>query len=143
VGEGCHFIDLIRHLAGSRVGAIDVCTMDAPTRDTVSIQMSFEDGSIGTVHYFANGPKAFPKERLEVFASGRVLQLDNFRKLRGFAWPGFRKMNLWSQDKGQKACAKAFVDAVAGRSGAPIPLEQVLEVADLSIQAAELGRTGT
>lgn len=143
VGEGCHFIDLIRHLAGSRVRAIDVCTMDAPTRDTVSIQMSFEDGSIGTVHYFANGPKAFPKERLEVFASGRVLQLDNFRKLRGFAWPGFRKMNLWSQDKGQKACAKAFVDAVAGRSGAPIPLEQVLEVADVSIQAAELGRTGT
>ncbi len=143
VGEGCHFIDLIRHLAGSRVRAIDVCTMDAPTRDTVSIQMSFEDGSIGTVHYFANGPKAFPKERLEVFASGRVLQLDNFRKLRGFAWPGFRNMNLWSQDKGQKACAKAFVDAVAGRSGAPIPLEQVLEVADVSIQAAELGRTGT
>jgi predicted dehydrogenase/threonine dehydrogenase-like Zn-dependent dehydrogenase len=143
VGEGCHFIDLIRHLAGSRVRTIAVCTMDAPTRDTVSIQMSFEDGSIGTVHYFANGPKAFPKERLEVFASGRVLQLDNFRKLRGFAWPGFRKMNLWSQDKGQKACAKAFVDAVAGRSGAPIPLEQVLEVADVSIQAAELGRTGT
>jgi hypothetical protein len=71
------------------------------------------------------------------------LQLDNFRKLRGFAWPGFRKMNLWSQDKGQTACAKAFVDALAGRSGAPIPLEQVLEVADVSIQAAEIGRTGT
>jgi predicted dehydrogenase/threonine dehydrogenase-like Zn-dependent dehydrogenase len=143
VGEGCHFIDLLRFLAGSPIRAIDVCTMDTPTRDTVSIQMSFEDGSVGTVHYFANGPKAFPKERLEVFASGRVLQLDNFRKLRGFAWPGFRKMNLWSQDKGQKACAKAFVDALAGRSGAPIPLEQVLEVADVSIQAAEIGRTGT
>ena len=34
-----------------------------------------------TVLYLANGSKAFPKERLEVFAAGRVLQLDNFRKL--------------------------------------------------------------
>ena len=50
---------------------------------------SFADGSIGTVHYFANGHQAFPKERLEVFAGGRVLQLDNFRELRGYGWPGF------------------------------------------------------
>ncbi|MFM8732862.1 MAG: Gfo/Idh/MocA family oxidoreductase, partial [Phycisphaerales bacterium] len=98
-GEACHFIDLLRFLAGSPISAIDVCTMDAGTGDTASIQLSFRDGSIGTVHYFANGTKAFPKERLEVFAAGRVLQLDNFRKLRGFGWPGFRKMNLWRQDK--------------------------------------------
>jgi predicted dehydrogenase len=141
VGEGCHFIDLIRHLARSRISAVDVSTLDAPTRDTASIQLSFADGSVGTVHYFANGPKSFPKERLEVFASGRVLQLDNFRKLRGFGWPGFKSMNLWRQDKGQRACARAFIEAVAGRAEPPIPLEQVFEVAGVSIQAAELGRT--
>ena len=141
VGEGCHFIDLIRFLAGSPISAIDVCTMDAGTGDTVSIQLAFHDGSIGTVHYFANGTKAFPKERLEVFAAGRVLQLDNFRKLRGFAWPGFRKMNLWSQDKGQKACAKAFIDAVqGGRGAAPIPFEEIIEVAKASIEAADFPR---
>jgi predicted dehydrogenase/threonine dehydrogenase-like Zn-dependent dehydrogenase len=140
VGEGCHFIDLLRFLAGSRVSAIDVCTMDTGTGDTVSVQMAFHDGSIGTVHYFANGTKAFPKERLEVFAGGRVLQLDNFRKLYGFGWPGFRKMNLWSQDKGQKACASAFVDAVAGRGPAPIPFEEIIEVAKVSIEAADFPR---
>jgi predicted dehydrogenase len=141
VGEGCHFIDLIRFLAGSPISAIDVCTMDSGTGDTVSIQLAFHDGSIGTVHYFANGTKAFPKERLEVFAAGRVLQLDNFRKLRGFAWPGFRKMNLWSQDKGQKACAKAFIDAVQeGRGSAPIPFEEIIEVAKASIEAADFPR---
>lgn len=41
--------------------------------------------------------------RLEVFAAGRALQLDNFRKLTCCGWPGFSKMNLWGQDKGQKA----------------------------------------
>ena len=39
----------------------------------------------------------------------RILQLDNFRKLRGFGWPGFDRMNLWRQDKGQRACAAAFL----------------------------------
>jgi predicted dehydrogenase/threonine dehydrogenase-like Zn-dependent dehydrogenase len=141
VGEGCHFIDLLRFLAGSCVSAIDVCTMDTRTADTVSVQMAFHDGSIGTLHYFSNGTKAFPKERLEVFAAGRVLQLDNFRRLRGFGWPGFRKMNLWSQDKGQKACARAFVDAVAGRGPAPIPFEEIIEVAKVSIDAADFPRT--
>jgi predicted dehydrogenase/threonine dehydrogenase-like Zn-dependent dehydrogenase len=140
VGEGCHFIDLLRFLAGSEIGAIGVSTMDTRTADTVSIELAFRDGSIGTVHYFANGSKAFPKERLEVFAAGRVLQLDNFRKLRGYGWPGFSKMNLWSQDKGQKACARAFVDAVSGGAPSPIPFAEVIEVAKASIEAADFPR---
>jgi predicted dehydrogenase len=109
-------------------------------RDTVSIQLSFADGSVGTVHYFANGSKAFPKERLEVFSAGRVLQIDNYRKLTGFGWPGFTKMNLWRQDKGQKACAAAFVQAVAKGVCAPIPFEEITEVARVSIEIAETAR---
>jgi len=137
VGEACHFIDLLRFLAGSAITGHRVSVMDTKTRDTVSIELSFADGSIGTVHYFANGCKAFPKERLEVFAAGRVLQLDNFRKLTGFAWPGFTKMNLWKQDKGQKACAAAFVQAVASGGASPIPFDELLEVARVTIDAAD------
>ncbi|MFZ9690342.1 MAG: bi-domain-containing oxidoreductase, partial [Phycisphaerales bacterium] len=108
VGEGCHFIDLLRFLAGAPIESFSRETMASPTADTTTFTMRFTDGSIGTVHYFANGCKAFPKERLEVFAQGGVLQLDNFRKLRGFGWKGFKSMNLWRQDKGQVACAAAF-----------------------------------
>lgn len=141
IGEGCHFIDLLRFLAGVPVDGFDVQKMLSPKSDTVTFTLHFEDGSIGTVHYFANGNKAFPKERLEVFAGGRVLQLDNFRKLTGFNWPGFSKMNLWRQDKGQKACAKAFVDAVAGGgANPPIPFGEIAEVARLSIQIADAAR---
>ncbi len=136
IGEACHFIDLLRFLAGSRIASHHVTKMDSQTGDSVCISLKFEDGSIGTVHYLANGSKAFPKERLEVFAAGRVLQLDNFRKLKGFGWPGFGKMNLWRQDKGQKACAAAFVKAVSDGGPAPIPLDQILEVARVSIEVA-------
>lgn len=140
IGEACHFIDLLRFLADVPITGWQRLSMNAPTRDTVSIQLSFADGSVGTVHYFANGSKSFPKERLEVFAAGRVLQLDNYRKLTGFGWPGFAKMNLWRQDKGQKACAAAFVQAVAKGASAPIPFEEVTEVARVSIEISEAAR---
>jgi predicted dehydrogenase/threonine dehydrogenase-like Zn-dependent dehydrogenase len=140
IGEACHFIDLLRFLAGASISGWQRMSMDSPTQDTVTLQLSFADGSIGTVHYFANGSKAFPKERLEAFAAGRVLQLDNYRKLTGFGWPGFTKMNLWRQDKGQKACAAAFLQAVAEGVSAPIPFEEVAEVTRVTIEIAETAR---
>jgi predicted dehydrogenase len=136
VGEGCHFVDLLRFLVGHRITSHRRATMRGATDDTVTLQLGFADGSIGTVHYFANGTKALPKERLEVFAQGRVLQLHNFRVLRGFGWPGFGSMRSWRQDKGQRACAAAFLAAVAGGAAVPIPMEQLLEVSAASIALA-------
>ena len=137
IGEACHFIDLLRFLADCSIQSWSRTTMSSKTEDTVSINLSFEDGSIGTINYFANGHKSFPKERLEVFSQGRVLQLDNFRKLKGFAWPSFNKMNLWKQDKGQKNCSKAFVNAIKGMGNAPIPVDEIFEVARLCIEIAK------
>lgn len=136
IGEACHFIDLLRFLAASPITSWQRQAMESGTGDTVSLQLGFADGSIGTVHYFANGPKSFPKERLEVFAGGRVLQLDNFRKLTGYGWSGFSKMNLWRQDKGQKACAAAFVRAIESGGEAPIPLAELLEVGRVTVELA-------
>ncbi len=136
IGEACHFIDLLRYLACAPIESWSRQMMAANTSDTLSIQLRFADGSIGTVHYFANGSKSFPKERLEVFAGGRILQLDNFRKLKGYGWTGFRKMNLWRQDKGQKACVAAFVKAIESGSGAPIPLDELIEVSRVTIEVA-------
>ncbi|MGE0581157.1 MAG: bi-domain-containing oxidoreductase [Steroidobacteraceae bacterium] len=133
IGEACHFVDLLRFLAGAEIVTHGTVNLNAPSGDTVSISLGFADGSIGSIHYFANGSKAFPKERLDVFVAGRVLQLDNFRKLSGFGWPGFKSMNLWRQDKGQVACAQAFIDAVKGGEPAPIPFTELLEVGRTTI----------
>jgi hypothetical protein len=117
--------------AGGEAGAAD---------DKTLISLRFVDGSIGTISYLANGHRSFPKERLEVFAAGRVLQLDNFRRLAGFGWPGFRRMNLWRQDKGHKACAAAFLQSIELGSSAPIAFDELIEVSRVSIQAAEMAR---
>lgn len=144
IGEACHLIDLMRFLAGSSIVSIQARRMgDAPgvtvVEDKASITLGFEDGSFGTIFYLANGAASFPKERVEVFSAGRVLQLDNFIKLKGFGWPGFGKMNLWKQDKGQKACAAAFLQAV--ETGRPaIAFEDIFEVAKVTIDVVELLR---
>lgn len=143
IGEACHFVDLLRYLAGARIMEVQAAALGgegsiAPC-DKAAITLRFADGSVGTIHYLANGHKAFPKERLEVFCAGRILQLDNFRKLVGYGWPDFKKMYLWRQDKGQKACAAAFVASVRN-GGAPIPLDELLEVSRATLQADELLR---
>ncbi len=145
IGEVCHFIDLLRFLAGAAITSTQVAVIGPSAGgrvrdDKVSITLGFDDGSIGTIHYFANGHKAFPKERLEVFCAGRILQLDNFRKLAGWGWPGFSSLRLWRQDKGQPACVAAFLSAVRGDSAAPIPLGEIIEVSRVSIEVAEKAR---
>jgi predicted dehydrogenase/threonine dehydrogenase-like Zn-dependent dehydrogenase len=144
IGECCHFVDLLRFLAGhpivdARVQPLAAATGTAP-QDSVAITLSFADGSCGTIHYLANGHASFPKERIEVFCAERILQLDNFRRLRAYGWPGFSSMRLWRQDKGQRACVRAFVDAVRSGAGAPIPIEELLEVARVTIALGEAAR---
>jgi hypothetical protein len=73
----------------------------------------------------------------EVFCAGRILQLDNCRKLRGWRWAGFSTMSAWRQDKGQAACAAAFMDAVKNGGAAPIPAEEIFEVRRSTIEIAE------
>jgi predicted dehydrogenase len=138
LGEACHYVDLLRFLAGAPIESVRSQFMDASTRDTATIELAFADGSIGTVHYFANGNRRVPKERLEVYASGKVLQLDNFRRLDAFGWPGFSRMKLRRQDKGQRDLARAFIEAIRTGTGDPIPFDELVEVSRAAIQASGL-----
>jgi len=142
IGEACHFIDLMRYLVGSEIVSVQARQMSKDSteiaEDKAVIVLGFADGSFGTIHYLANGAQSYPKEKIEVFAANKVLSLDNFRKLRGYGFSNFKKMNLWQQDKGQAACAQAFVDAINNGKASPIPLNEILEVSRVTLQAAKL-----
>jgi predicted dehydrogenase/threonine dehydrogenase-like Zn-dependent dehydrogenase len=144
IGEGCHFIDLARHIAGHPIVDARVRVLNrrasTSTEDAV-ITLGFADGSWSAIHYLTNGHRAFPKERVEVFCGGRILHLDNFRRMRGFGWGQFTRMNLWRQDKGQQACVRAFLESVRRERMAPIPFNEILEVARVSVALGEAART--
>ncbi|NVD29033.1 Gfo/Idh/MocA family oxidoreductase [Parasphingorhabdus flavimaris] len=145
IGEACHLIDLMRFLAGNEIVEIKSQKMgeskfELITEDKAIILLRFADGSHGSIHYLANGAPSFPKERIEVFANGGILQIDNFKNLRGFGWPGFRKKGGLKQDKGQEACINQFYQAICNGMSSPIPPEEIFEVAEATIKAAEILR---
>lgn len=137
VGEACHFIDLLRFLAGHPIISCTSAVMAGRTPDTANIQLAFSDGSIGTVNYFANGHPGVPKERVEVYNRGRVLQLDNFRRLRGYGFGRLSQRRLLRQDKGHTAELEAFLTAVTRGGPSPIPFDEMVEVTEASLVAAE------
>ncbi len=143
LGEACHYVDLMRFLVGAPITSVQARRMgrtaaEPIVEDKAVIVLGFADGSFGTIHYLANGGAAFPKERIEVFVQGRTLQLDNFLKLTGFNWPGFRKMSSMRQDKGQNACVQAFLDAIREGGPSPIPAEELFEVARVTLEVSQI-----
>ena len=139
IGEGCHFVDLLRFLTGKRIAELKwVFLGKVPgaqvSADNATITMSFADGSVGTVHYWANGNRAYPKERLEAFVKGKVLVLENYRKLKAYGWRGFRDKRCWlAQDKGHKAEVREFISRVRDGGQPLIPFEELAEVAQVCL----------
>ncbi len=145
VGEGCHFIDLLRALVGHPITTVYATMFGEQAgplaEDKMSISLRFADGSLGTIHYWANGGKSFPKERIEIFSEGRVLEIDNWRTLRPYDWPGARKRTA-RQDKGHKAEVRAFLDAIQAGSEPLIPFAELDEVTRASFAAVRAARSG-
>src|SRR4030042_3015609 len=67
IGEVCHFIDYMIFLTDSLptkvfASSIKSDNKDIPSWDNVSINIVFQDGSIGNIIYTAIGDSIFPKE---------------------------------------------------------------------------------
>jgi predicted dehydrogenase len=136
IGEACHFIDLLRHLSGYPISQSSVIS-SSNYNDSLIINLKFVDGSIGVINYFVNGHKSLPKERLEIFVDNKTLFLENYQKLSGAGWKNFKKFKTWSQDKGQKNCISAFVNAIRNSESSPIPYDELVEVAQVSIDLSK------
>jgi polar amino acid transport system substrate-binding protein len=139
IGEVCHFIDLIAYLTGASPVQVSASAMDdaAHLADTVSITIDFADGSVGTVHYFANGPKGLAKERLEVFQNGNAWVLDDFRALDVYGAGKPEHHKTLSQNKGQKEMLTAFFDSLKkGRPLIPFADIRAVTVATFAAEAS-------
>ena len=140
IGEACHFVDLIRFLANSPITSVNTIRMSGNGQspsDTATITVTTENGSRGTVHYFSNGSKDFPKERIEVFTGGKIVQIDNFKTINFYGWNGAKNQSLWAQDKGQKNCCESFVEAISSGKPSPISIDEIFEVTSDSFFSME------
>jgi predicted dehydrogenase len=141
IGEGCHFIDFLTFLVGKppdTVSALGIPDNGRYREDNVVFTFTFPDGSLGTLAYLANGDKALPKERLEVFSGGKVGILEDFRRLELIA-DGRRERvrSPLRQDKGHRAEWEAFSKAILSGGYPPIPYEHLLGVTRATFAAVE------
>ncbi len=146
VGESCHFVDFLTFLVGEP--PVSVVTQAMPDagryrEDNVIMTFTFPDGSLGMVSYLANGDKAFPKERVEVYAGGRVAVLDDYRSLE-MIHGGRRKVirSRLRQDKGHRAEWEAFTAVILAGGPPPIPYEHLFGVTRATFAAVESLRSG-
>lgn len=144
VGEACHFIDFLTWLNGSVPVSVHATALSpaAGVPDTVTLTLTFRNGSIGTVAYLANGDKSLPKERVEIFASGVSAVIDDFKSLAIHAKGRRTEKRLFSQDKGQKEQVRRFIEAVQRKENEPIPFVETYSVTLATFKSLESLRTG-
>jgi polar amino acid transport system substrate-binding protein len=139
VGEVCHFLDLLTFFADALPTRVHATALPDPKGldDTVSINVTFADGSIGTICYFANGSKAVPKEYIEIYGAGMTAVIKDFRGCEIYGEGSPRRRRSRGQDKGQAHMVRAFLDRI--RTGGPplIPPEQIFAVTRATFAVCE------
>lgn len=146
LGEGCHFVDLLMHLAGS--AAVRVRTIGLPDsgryrQDNFTVTIEFENGSVGTLTYASNGDKSFGKELVEVFGGGMSARMDDYRTLAiRHGKQKVRKVARLRQDKGHRAEWMRFVDHLTGNAQAPIAFDEIVASTRATLAAQQSLRTG-
>ncbi|RJR20356.1 MAG: oxidoreductase [Desulfobacteraceae bacterium] len=144
IGEVCHFVDLLTFSNGSLPKTVFAQAMDAPgqLQDVVNVLLYYENGSIGTISYLANGDKSLPKERVEVYGHGVTAIIDDFKSLIIYSKGKKKEKKLLSQDKGQKSEVKAFLEALSSGKGPPIPYDQLFNSSLVTFKILESLRSG-
>jgi predicted dehydrogenase len=144
IGEACHFIDLITYLSGSKVKSVCMSAMGTQPEentDNASILLKYENGTNAVINYFANGSKAYSKERIEVYHQERTLVMDNWRKLKGFGFKNFSSATS-SQDKGHQNQFNELIKSIK-KGGEPIiPIDELINTTKTSFAAIESLKTG-
>ena len=146
LGEACHFVDLLQHLAGAppeRVAAEGIAG-DSRYRgdDNVAVTLRFADGSVATLIYTALGDDRMPKERLEVYGEGSVAVLDDFRSVELARGGRVRRVRAANQDKGFEEEMRRFLAAVRSGGEMPIPFSQSLASSRATLAVLESLRSG-
>ena len=144
IGEACHVYDVFDSLTGAGVKDVHASAIAPSGRlaanDNFTATISYDDGSLCTLTYTALGAKEHPKERLEVYADGVVLTLDDYRSLSVSG----RKAPLWSSrtiEKGHRQELEALAECLLRGGPWPISLEEQLRATRISFDVEVQIRT--
>lgn len=120
LGEACHFVDLMRWLLESEPVSVFAYSLPTGKQDPIGennivASFRFADGSIGNLTYCTVGSRTSAGERVEAFAEGAGVVVENFKQLKIQGRIERKKSRLWAE-KGYAAQLESFIGGI--RSGA-------------------------
>ena len=130
IGEVCHFVDYLTFINGSLPESVyaNVLPDSSDLEDTVNINLTFQNGSIGNISYFSTGSKSLFKEYIEVYKRGMTGIIRDFREVEVYGDGKKFSKKLTNQDKGQKKMLNLFLDAIKNGNPSPISFEEIYTV---------------
>jgi len=140
LGEACHFFDFACHVLGRPVKVAAQTVGRPAVPDSVTAQIEFADGSSAQIVYSAEGDSAFPKESFRVFASGSVIECENFMRLSIFQRSKQTVKRFTS--KGHAEEMAAWLAFLKGEAKHPLPYEQARQSMRLTFAVLESIREG-
>ncbi|MCB0034295.1 MAG: Gfo/Idh/MocA family oxidoreductase, partial [Anaerolineales bacterium] len=146
IGEVCHFVDFLTFLTQSKPTSVFAQSLPNNGRyadDNLVLVITYEDGSVGSITYAANGDKSLGKERAEVFGGGQTAVLEDFRHLTlvSNGKKTTHKLRL-RQDKGHNGEWQAFAEALRQGKPTPISITDIIKTTKVTLSALESLKTG-
>ncbi len=142
IGEACHLIDLFSFLTESKIKSIYSECMVPKTEqyhmdDNRVISLSYEDGSVAVLEYFATGSKALSKEYMEVHFDGSSIVMDDYRSMKGYGLE-MKEMKTRKSEKGHREEMEELYKVLRGdKQTWPISLESMIETTEATIQLSK------
>lgn len=145
LGEACHYIDYCRWMIDSPITNVEAKSLGpSNTRfiaeDNVTINISFQDGSIAAISYVSNGAKGFGNERCEAHGDGKSAVWEDFKFVKLVKDLKFPKIhrNRIILNKGYREELDAFFRRVKEKDSSEIEwLPSQLDSSLASIKAAK------
>ncbi len=134
VGEACHFVDLLRYLAGTPITEVRCLRRNTDGQDGGSFELAFVGGTSALIDYRTDLEPFLPKEMISVSGAGYSAEIHNWSRLKSNGLGGLSLGSFWSRSprKGHPEALAAFLQAVKGGTE-PITPDEIFEVSRWSI----------
>jgi predicted dehydrogenase len=138
IGEACHIYDLFNCLTGSEVESVSAASITPTTEqylrnDNFIATLKYKDGSVCNLIYTSLGSRDVSKEQMDVYMDGKIIQLDDYKKVSVFG-ARVKGLDTTIPQKGQLEELKAFFASIKSGGGYPIPLWQMVQATEISFE---------
>jgi len=116
LGEACHFVDLMFWLLESEPTAVSAYSLPTGKKEPIGennlvASFRFADGSVGNLTYCTVGSRSSAGERVEAFAQGVGVSVEDFKRLKTQTGLGRTRSKMFA-DKGYRVQLESFLAAI-------------------------------